>query len=147
MSLLEDKAKELFANGFNCAQAVLGAFCEGEGLDMNTAMKLSTGFGGGVRCGEICGAVSGAVMVIGLKHGIYGDKALEQNAQCRALSFEFIKAFKEANSSILCRELLGVDIRCPEDHNSEQAKESHQKVCPELVASSVQILETMAAIG
>ena len=147
MSIREEKARELFAGGFNCAQSVLGAFCESEGLDMETAMKLTTGFGGGVRCGEICGAVSGAVMIIGLKYGVYGDKAMEQNVRCRAMSFEFIKAFKEANSSILCRELLGVDIRSPEDHNSEQAKESHQKVCPELVASSVQILETMAAIG
>jgi len=141
MNTREDKARELFASGFNCAQAVLGAFCESEGLDMDTAMRLSTGFGGGVRCGEICGAVTGAVMVIGLKHGAYGDKTLEQNVGCRAMSYEFVKAYKEENNSILCRELLGVDIRAPEDHNSEQAKESHKKLCPELVASAVQILE------
>ena len=144
MSVHEDRARKLFANGFNCAQAVLGAFCEGDGLDMETAMKLSTGLGGGVRCGEICGAVSGAIMVIGLKYGVYGDKSLEQNTQCRAMSYEFIKAFKEANSFIQCRELLGVDIRTPEDHNNAQAMESHRKVCPELVASAVRILENMA---
>ena len=147
MSLLEDKARELFANGFNCAQAVLGAYCEDEGLDIETAMKLTTGFGGGVRCGEICGAVSGAVMVIGLKHGVYGEKVLEQNVRCRAMSFEFIKAFKEANSSVLCRELLGVDIRVPEDHSNEQAKASHQKICPKLVASAVRMLESMEVRG
>ena len=143
MSIREERARELFASGFNCAQAVLGAFCEDEGLDMETAIKLTTGFGGGVRCGEICGAVSGAEMVIGLKHGIYGDKTLEQNMQCRAMAYEFIKAFKEANNFILCRELLGVDIRTPEDHNNEQAKVTHQKVCPNLVASAVEIPESM----
>ena len=147
MSIQEDKSRELFANGFNCAQAVLGAFCEGDGLDMETAMKLSTGFGGGARCGEICGAVSGAIMVIGLKYGVYGDKLLERNTQCRAMSYEFIKAFKEAHNFIICRELLGVDIRTPEDHNSAQAMESYRKVCPELVASAVRILENMAAGG
>ena len=143
MSVREERARKLFASGFNCAQSVLGAFCEDEGLDMETAMKLTTGFGGGVRCCEICGAVTGAEMVIGLRRGVYGDKTLEQNMQCRAMAYEFIKAFKETNNFILCRELLGVDIRTPEDHNNEQVKVSHQKECPKLVASAVDILESM----
>jgi C_GCAxxG_C_C family probable redox protein len=67
MSVREARALKLFSDGnkYNCAQAVLGAFCEESGLDINIAFKLANGFGGGIRCGETCGAVSGAVMAIG----------------------------------------------------------------------------------
>ena len=59
MSAREEKAKELFAKSYNCAQSVLGAFYEDEGLDNKTAFRIANGFGGGLRCGEVCGAVTG----------------------------------------------------------------------------------------
>ena len=143
MSTREEKATRLFAGGYNCAQAVLGAFCEEAGLEPNTALKLASGFGGGVRCGEICGAVSGAIMAIGLKCGFYIEQDFEQKVYCNKKSYEFMEKFKEANGSVLCRDLLGIDIRCPEDHTTETAKEAHKTICPKLVASAVQILESM----
>ena len=64
------KAKDLFKEGYNCSQAVIGAFCEGLGLDFKTAMKLSSSFGGGMgRMREVCGAVSGMFMAAGLQYG------------------------------------------------------------------------------
>ena len=143
MSPKEKKARELFANGYNCAQSVLGAFCEESGLDMKTAFKLSNGFGGGVRCGEICGAVSGAVMAIGLQCGFYIEKDIAQKGYCNRKSFEFVEKFREANKSALCRDLLGVEIRIPDDHNKPGVPELHKRVCPEMVASAVRILESM----
>jgi len=139
----EEKAVELFSNGYNCAQAVLGAFCEDNGLDINTALKIASGFGGGIRCGEVCGAVSGAIMVIGLKCGFYIQKDFEQKNYCNKKSYEFMEKFKELNGSVLCRDLLGVDIRCPDDHNTPEAREGHKNICPKLVKIAVQILENM----
>ena len=139
----EDIAVGLFSSGYNCAQAVLGAFCEEEGLEAATALKIANGFGGGVRCGEICGAVSGAIMAIGLKCGFYIENDIEQKSYCNKKSYEFIENFKESNNSILCRDLLNVEIRCPEDHNAPAAKEAHKAICPKLVANAVKILENM----
>ncbi|MCL2518921.1 MAG: GNAT family N-acetyltransferase [Oscillospiraceae bacterium] len=137
----EIKARELFAAGYNCAQAVLGVFCENEGLDINTAFKLANGFGGGIRCGEVCGAVSGAVMVVGLKCGFCVKGDFKQKGFCNKKSFEFIEKFKQENGSILCRDLLGVDIRSPEDHNPPEVQALHKKICPEVIAAAVRILE------
>jgi C_GCAxxG_C_C family probable redox protein len=139
----EERAVEIFDNGYNCAQAVLGAFCEEAGLDLNIAFKLANGFGGGVRCGEICGAVSGAVMAIGLKCGFYVMNDIEQKVYCNKKSFEHMEKFKEANGSVICRDLLGVDIRCPDDHNAPAAQEAHKNLCPKLVASAVRVLVGM----
>lgn len=139
----EERVVEFFNNGYNCAQAVLGAFCEDMGLDLTTAFKLASGFGGGVRSGELCGAVSGAVMAIGLKCGYYIEKDFEQKGYCNKKSYEFIEKFKEANNSVLCRDLLGIDIRCPDDHITPTAKKAHQSICPKMVASAVKVLESM----
>ena len=97
-----DLAKNNFENGCNCAQAVLLAFCEDYGMDSETAMLVSASFGagmGGLR--EVCGAVSGANMVIGLAKG-------ESRAEANAAFREFASRFKEKNESITCRELLGI---------------------------------------
>jgi len=139
----EEKAMEFFSNGYNCAQATLGALCEGTELDLNTAFKLTNGFGGGVRCGELCGAVSGAVMVIGLKCGFYIEKDMKQKAYCNERVYEFLERFREVNGSLICRELLGVDVRRPDDLSSPEMREAHKTVCPKMVASAVRLLEEM----
>ena len=143
MSTREEKAVELFANGYNCAQAVLGVFCEESGLDLHTALKLANGFGGGVRCGEICGAVSGAIMAIGLKCGFYIENDFDQKAFCNEKSYEFIDKFKKECGSIHCRDLLNVDIQCPKDHSKPEAQEAFKIICPKMVATAVHLLESM----
>ena len=72
-------AKELFKKGYNCSQAVLGAWCEELGLDFNTAMRISQSFGGGMgRLREVCGTCTGAFMVLGLKYGTADSKDFER---------------------------------------------------------------------
>jgi len=139
----EETAVGLFDRGYNCAQAVLGAFCEDDGLDRKTALKLANGFGGGLRCGEVCGAVTGAVMAVGLKCGFHVEGDFEQKSRCNKKSHEFMEKFRETNGSVLCRELLGIDIRSPDDHNTAEAREAHKSICPKLVASAVRVLESM----
>ena len=84
----EQKALELFSNAYNCAQSVLGVFCEDGELDRDIALKLANGFGGGLRCGEVCGAVTGAVMAIGLKCGFCVQGDLKQKAYCNKKSYK-----------------------------------------------------------
>ena len=143
MSVKEEKAVELFANGYNCAQAVIGVFCEDSGLDRNTALRLANGFGGGLRCGEVCGAVSGAIMAIGLKCGFYIEGDFAQKGYCNEKSYEFIKKFTEECGAIICRDLLKVDIQCPSDYRKPEAQEAFSNTCPKLVATTVRLLESM----
>ena len=143
MNSREEKARELFSNEYNCAQSVFGVFCEDEGLDLDTSLKLATGFGGGMRFGEVCGALTGAILTIGLKCGFHIEKDLDQKKYCNDKTIEFIQKFKEQNGSILCRDLLGVDIRVPEDHTKPEIKALHKKICPNVIASAVRILEDM----
>ena len=143
MSEKQQQAVDLFAAGYNCAQSVLASASAENGLDTTTALKLANGLGGGARCGEICGAVSGAIMVIGLKCGFYIEKDFEQKGYCNMKSYEFIERFTESNGSILCRDLLGFDIRCPEDHRLPEVLEAHKSICLKLVADAVRILEAM----
>jgi len=139
----EEKAVGLFSNGYNCAQSVLGAFCNENGLDADIAFKLANGFGGGVRCGEVCGAVSGAAMVIGLKCGFCSQGDFKQKGYCNKKTFEFIERFRNENGSMICRDLLGADIRSPDDFNSPETRALFKTICPKMVAAAVRILENM----
>ena len=139
----EEIAVDSFSKGYNCAQSVYSAFSEDFGLDKTTALKIANGFGGGVRCGEVCGAVSGAVMAIGLKCGFYIEKDFDQKGFCNNKAFEFIERFKEVNGSMLCRDILGIDIRYPDDFTTSEAQKTFTAICPNIVRSAVRILESM----
>jgi len=135
-------ATAYFNEGFSCSQAVISSFSEDFGLDRETARKLSCGFGAGMgRSGNICGAVTGAIMVIGLKYGkgTIGDDAAKEKTY--ALVQEFIAKFRAKNGSINCTELLGYDLRDP-----EQRKQVHESgviavKCPQFSRDAVEILE------
>ena len=130
-------AKALFMEGYNCSQAVVGAWAEDIGLDSETAYKIASGFGGGIgRMREVCGAFTGAVMVLGLKFGntIGSDRAAKGKDYERVQLFA--KRFKEelGSDTIICRELLG--LSGPSDPDpAKRTKENYQKrPCPETVA-------------
>ncbi len=140
-----DKALELFANNFNCSQAVLTAFAPDFSLDEELALKLGTSFGGGARNGEMCGAVSGALLVIGLKYGHYIASDNEQKSRAYSIAVEYTKRFKDANSSIVCRDLLGYDLTNPEEMTYIKDKGLFTVVCPKMIKSAVEILENVLA--
>ncbi|MDR3551610.1 MAG: C-GCAxxG-C-C family protein [Clostridia bacterium] len=126
---------------FNCAQSVFSAFAEDVGVDRQTALKTAACFGGGMRCGEVCGAVTGALMAIGVKFGscTENDKAGKLLAYER--STEFIRRFREKEGSLLCRELLGVDPSKPEEMQKAMQNGLHITVCAKAVADAVEIAE------
>ena len=110
---IREKAEKLHKSGFNCAQSVLGACGEYTGLDENTALAVSAGFGGGVRSGEICGAISGAVMAIGMAQ--QKDPAdPETKAKTAAQTKELVKAFREKYGCVRCFELKQAGVSCAE---------------------------------
>jgi len=138
-----DQAASYFANNLNCAQSVFGAFCEKYGLDTKTAFRIASGFGAGLRKAEVCGAVSGAVMVIGLKYGQKGPEDLDAKKLCNEKTLEFMNAFREKYGEVTCRGILGCDISTPE--GSQKAREDNlfKTICEQKVRESVKLLEEL----
>lgn len=141
-----EEAMQLFKNGYNCCQAVIGAFSDDLELDFKTAMLISSSFGGGMgRMREVCGTVSGMLMVLGLKFGYSNPKALTEKTEHYKRVQECAGKFKEKNGSIICRELLGLDLKRGEVDShipSERSIEYYKKrPCVELVGDAAEILE------
>ena len=133
-------ATSLFKKGYNCSQALLVSYGIEFGLNRKTAMKIASAFGGGMgRMGETCGAVTGALMIIGLR---YGKPRLDKNAKTKTyeLTRKFVKKFKARNNSIVCRELIGMDIS-----SNRELSQSTEKIiktkCPWYVQDAAEIIE------
>ena len=124
----QDEAERLFREGMNCAQSVFCAFAGDFGLDGDTAAKVSCGLGGGVgRTREVCGAVTGATLVLGMRHG--PDKNVVY-----PIVQDFIEKFKSECGSVVCRELLAGTGATSGGKPDERTKEYYRKrPCVELV--------------
>lgn len=108
MTERQQRAQELHGKGYNCAQSVVCAYCDLVGLDEQTAYKMAEGFGLGMGVMDMCGALSGAFMLAGVK-GSAGIKAPDTTkAQTYQQTREMANAFKEKNGTYLCCELKGV---------------------------------------
>lgn len=143
MSTHSDLARELFEKGYNCSQSVFAAFCDETGLDVDTALKIASSFGGGMgRLREVCGAVTGMFMAAGIKYG-YTDPA-DKNAKTEhyRLIQNLAGQFEKENGSIICRELLGLSIKndkpVPEDRNESYYR---KRPCAKLVEQAARILD------
>lgn len=136
-------AKNYFKNGYNCAQAVLMAFCEETGLNAEMAALISCGFGGGVgRQREVCGAVSGMVTAANLMYGYSDSGANGKKAEHYALIQSLCNDFKGINGSIVCRELLAGINSSTDPHPDERTAEYYKKrPCSEIVYCAAEILE------
>lgn len=137
-------AKQYFLQGYNCSQSVLLAFCDDLGIDEQTATLIASPFGGGMgRLREVCGTMSGAFMVLGLKRGYSKPKDTQGKAKLYSEVQELAAKFKEDNGSIICRELLGLRIKgkdTPEP--SERTKEYYKaRPCSELCRYAADTLD------
>lgn len=142
MSEKAEKAKELFKQGYNCSQAVLGVFCEELGMDFETAMKIACSFGGGMgRMREVCGTVSGMFMAAGLAYASASDSPVEKGEHYKRVQ-ELAKRFREKNGSIICRELLqGVESSTAPKPSERTETYYKKRPCVELVGDAVEIFE------
>ena len=141
MSKIEE-AVSCYNSGFNCSQAILSTYGPEFGIDRTIALKLATGFGGGMgRMGETCGAVTGAFMVIGLKYGKYIKDDDDKREKTYELVKEFRRRFEEKNGTTVCKNLLNCDIM--KESELIRAKEAglFKTICPKMIADAAELLE------
>lgn len=124
------KASDIHSKGFNCAQSVLLSLSDLTGLGEKTSLAIAGGFGGGMRAAEVCGAVSGAVMAIGLLFPFTDGEDSGAKDRIAALTREFHKRFRGKNETIICRSLLGYDMENPDESAKIKEQGLIAKVCP-----------------
>ena len=122
-----EKARELFMEGYNCSQSVVGAFAQELGMEKETAMKLASSFGAGMgRLREVCGTVSGMFLIAGLAYGYSDPKAREEKAEHYKRIQTLAARFREKNGTIICRELLEKRMKKPVDTNPVPEERTEQ---------------------
>lgn len=137
-------AASCFEEGFLCSQAILSTYCEESGLDRDMALKISAALGGGMaRMGGVCGAVSGAFLVISLKYGHVKADDHQGKDKTYSLVREFVDKFKSRNGSFICKDLLGCDINTPDGLEQAREKNLFSTVCPKFVRDAAEIVEQL----
>lgn len=136
-----DVAVTRFSQPYSCSQAVLSAFASELGLSDEQATKLASPFGGGMALqGRVCGAVTAALMVIGLARGTSDPK--DKEAAYR-LGQEFMQRFEAQHDSVLCRELIGYNLSAPEEYQAAKKLEVFTKACPKFVRSAAKLVTAL----
>ncbi len=138
-----EKITAKFKAGSNCAQITATYFAEKYGEDVEKVHQLMCSFGGGMRQGEVCGAVTGGMLAMGMKGGNATPADGERKAKCYADTIAFGNEFKKRNGSLICRELLGCDISTPEGKKEFDERDLHFTFCPKKVLASIELLEEM----
>lgn len=141
-TLERDEIIRLVSGFRHCSQVVMGQWAEDLDLDVETAVRMMAPFGGGAFDGEMCGAVSGALAVIGARYGHYELGDAEGNMRMIAKVQEFKDRFKELNGTLVCRELLGeYDLSREGDLEKAMASGIFFEKCPGFIGSALEILE------
>lgn len=143
MSNHSDRAFKLFAEGRNCAQAVFAAFADVTGFDEETALMLSSSFGGGMgRMREVCGTCSAMFMIAGLLYGYTSKNNDSEKAEHYKRIQYLASRFKEKHSTIVCRELLKT-LRVTDSPIPEKRTPEYYKVrpCVRFVCTAAEILD------
>lgn len=138
-----EKSLELFEFKFNCAQSVFASFSKELGLDEKQALKIGGCFGSGMRKGEVCGACTGALMVLGLKYGQSEVGDVESKLKSDDACVKFLERFESLNGSYICNELLGCDIRTKEGVEHALENNLFTELCPKMVESATLIVEEL----
>ena len=137
----KQKALNYFSQKLHCSQSVLVAFAEKCGITDEQALKLGSCLGSGMRKGEVCGAVSGALMVLGLLYGQKNAGDTEGRQSSNKVNDLMMNRFKEKCGSYICNDLLGCDITTEEGHQYCVDNKLFTEFCPKMVAAAVDIVE------
>lgn len=135
------RAVSLFKNGFNCSQAILAAWSEKYGLSEQTALKMAGGLGGGIgRTGVVCGALTGAILVLGLHFGTADAKNKNTKYNLYRKTQDLMEQFKAHTGSVYCRDLLGFDMSTPQGQ-AASLKPGAFEECPQFVQVAAELVE------
>lgn len=142
MSKVQDTVSA-FESGYNCSQAIVRTYGPDYGLSAFDSVRVSCGFGGGMRRGDTCGAVTGALMVLGLRFGPQDASDTSAKAGVNSKVTEFQSRFESRCDSVACRDLLGCDISTPQGMEHAVSNNLFKTVCPRMVEVAAEILEQM----
>ncbi len=137
------KAVQYYKNGFVCTQAVFAAFADQFGITEKQALLIGACFGSGMSKAEVCGACTGALMVLGMKYGQFDLNDTDSHAAQGAKAAQFLEEFKKRKGSYICRELLDCDISTAEGKSYARANGLYSTLCPEMVRAAAEIVAEM----
>ncbi|MBO7637723.1 MAG: C_GCAxxG_C_C family protein [Treponema sp.] len=137
----KQKAIDYFSQDLHCSQSVLAAFAEECGITEEHALKLGSCFGSGMRKGEVCGAVTGALMVLGLLYGQKSAGDSDGRQSSNKVNDLMMNRFKEKCGSYIYNDLLGCDISTKEGVQYCRDNKLFTEFCPKMVAAAVEIVE------
>lgn len=138
----EQIARDYFTSGYNCAQSVFLTYAQKYGFDKETALKLSSSFGGGMgRMREVCGAISAMFMIAGLENGYTENNNDDIKAEHYTRIQNLANEFKKKNGTIICRELLGLDADDNPIPSKRTAQYYEERPCEELIADACKIID------
>ena len=141
---VKDAVKMYLNTGFNCAQSVLVEFAPQLGMDRSTAMKVACGLGSGMgKSGNMCGAVTGGMLVLGLKYGMIDPDAKEDKEKTYEAVRQLLEKKEALHGSVNCTDLMGVDIGTPEGQQEASEKDLSEKVCSKVVGDVVKVLQNI----
>ena len=141
----KEKAVDYFNRKFHCSQAVLAAFAPECGLTEEQALKLGACFGSGMRKGEVCGACTGALMVLGALYGQYDKADPESRERANKVNDLMMEGFAKKCGSYICNDLLKCDISTPEGRKFALDNNLFTEFCPIMVANAVDVMEEIIA--
>ena len=139
-SLGEKAIRHFRVDGYNCAQSVLLTMAEHWKCKNELIPKVATAFGGGMgRCGSVCGALTGGLMAIGIKYGT-NESSAEKRSRAYELAETFYRQFQKQNRSVMCRELIGLELSDAKQRKKAEEEHVFEKKCTFFVKSAVEIL-------
>ena len=141
----KEKAADLFKQQFNCSQSVFTAYRQADTMDDRTALKLATVFGAGVSCtgSSLCGAVTGSLMAISMKHGRGDLKSIDEKARTYDIGKKFMNDFASRMGSCDCEKIMGINVGTPGNMQKAQEMNLFVTKCLVAVRTAADILETM----
>lgn len=142
MSKVSD-AVDLFRGGCACSQAIAATYGPPLGLERDQATRIAAPFAGGMRMAETCGAVTGALMVLGMRYCTADCETPAGRQRINTVAGDFVAGFRERNGSVACKALLGCDISTPEGMAAAREQNLFRTTCPKFVQDAGEILEGM----
>lgn len=141
-----EQAKEFFLSGYNCAQSVVLSFADDLKFSKELGLKMAAGFGGGMgKRQETCGAVTGAIMVLGLMKGEAVNNNDELKIEAYSAVWDLTRKFREEYKTTNCKELIGCDLNTSEGSAKFKEEKIMETTCAGCVKKAVQIVESITA--